>query len=294
VPLDVLGGGDPGAGGVQTAYCVTNGGEEHCNCSDFTGCAYKLIAGGTGAKLVCKTGTGDPACSAVVPPSTTSTSTTTTTSSSTTTTLCVATSGTFCDLGDGIVYDSATGLMWEQKDTAAGSGVDAGNLHDVDNQYAWTGRCPLNLSVSCQPNSAAAATCTTQTGGAFGCGECGVGEGTCDVALSITTVWDWVNQVNAASYAGHTDWRLPTSAGCCGFPTGEAGELESIVYLGAPGCGGGSPCIDSIFGPTLTTWSASTSSISPDEAWFLNFSIGAVISNSKDFDFLARAVRPSS
>jgi hypothetical protein len=91
VPLDVFGGGDPGTGGVRTAYCVTNGQEKNCHCSDFTGCAYKLIAGGTGAKLACKTGTGDVACSAVVLPTTTSTtvagSTITTTSTSTTTTI---------------------------------------------------------------------------------------------------------------------------------------------------------------------------------------------------------------
>jgi hypothetical protein len=79
-PLDILGAGDPGVGGVETAYCVTNGGEEHCHCSAFTSCAWKEIAGGTGAKLVCKRGTGDPACSAVVPSTTTSTSSSTTTS----------------------------------------------------------------------------------------------------------------------------------------------------------------------------------------------------------------------
>lgn len=63
-PLDILGAGDPGAGGVQTAYCVTNGGEENCHCSAFTGCVYRSIAAGTGAKLVCKEGTPDDACPA--------------------------------------------------------------------------------------------------------------------------------------------------------------------------------------------------------------------------------------
>jgi hypothetical protein len=68
VPLDILGGGDPGSGGVATAYCVTNGAGENCHCSSFSGCAWKSIAGGTGAKLVCKTGGGDPACTAGTPP----------------------------------------------------------------------------------------------------------------------------------------------------------------------------------------------------------------------------------
>lgn len=75
-PLDIFGVGDPGAEGVQTAYCVTNGGEETCHCSAFTGCAYKLIADETGAKLVCKTGAADPACVAA-PVSTVTTTTTT-------------------------------------------------------------------------------------------------------------------------------------------------------------------------------------------------------------------------
>lgn len=83
VSLDVIGAGDPGAGGVQTAYCVTNEAEEHCHCSAFTGCAYTAIAGGTGAKLVCKTGTSDGGCSALVPPTTTSTTSPTSTTSTT-------------------------------------------------------------------------------------------------------------------------------------------------------------------------------------------------------------------
>jgi len=66
-PLDIFTAGDPGAGGVETAYCVTNGAEEFCHCSAFDPCVFKVIAGGTGAKLVCKTGTADPGCSAIAP-----------------------------------------------------------------------------------------------------------------------------------------------------------------------------------------------------------------------------------
>ena len=29
----------------------------------------------------------------------------------------------------------------------------------------------------------------------------------------ITTVWDWLNQVNASNFAGHNDWRLPSEYG---------------------------------------------------------------------------------
>jgi hypothetical protein len=56
-PLDILSAGDPlSGGGVMTEFCVTNGGEEFCypyTFMNFT-CAYKLIAGGAGAKLVCR------------------------------------------------------------------------------------------------------------------------------------------------------------------------------------------------------------------------------------------------
>jgi hypothetical protein len=66
IDIDILGAGDP-AGPVHTAFCVTNGGEENCHCSEFTGCIYKSIAGGTGAKLVCKSGTGEATCSVGAP-----------------------------------------------------------------------------------------------------------------------------------------------------------------------------------------------------------------------------------
>lgn len=65
-PFDVLAAGDPG-GAVHTAYCVTNGGDEICHCSTFPACIYKSIAGGTGAKLVCKGGGADAGCAALAP-----------------------------------------------------------------------------------------------------------------------------------------------------------------------------------------------------------------------------------
>jgi cysteine-rich repeat protein len=63
--LDILGAGAP-AGSVFTAYCVVNGGVTTCHCTEFAGCAYKSIAAGTGAKLVCKSpNAADPTCTAV-------------------------------------------------------------------------------------------------------------------------------------------------------------------------------------------------------------------------------------
>lgn len=93
VPLDILGAGDPNPGTVETAYCVTNDGETNCHCSTFSGCTYKSIAAGTGAKLVCKNGTGDAGCAALGP----ATTTTTTTSTSTSTTLSCPTCADWID-----------------------------------------------------------------------------------------------------------------------------------------------------------------------------------------------------
>jgi hypothetical protein len=64
VPLEILHAGAPTAG-VFAAYCITNGGAETCLCSAFPTCAYALVKGGTGARLVCTSGARDPACTAL-------------------------------------------------------------------------------------------------------------------------------------------------------------------------------------------------------------------------------------
>lgn len=198
--------GDP-FGPVYTAYCVTNDGEESCHCTEFPVCAWKEVSGGLGAKLVCKGGTGDASCR--------------------------ASCSDVVDEGLTAV-DDCSGLEWEKKDTLPGSGVDAGNPNDIDNLYSWAGRCTLDATVLCQPDAAAAATCTAQAGGVTGCAECGIGEGTCDVdpfgQSAITTVWDWLNQLNAANFAGHGDWRLPTGASPnAGSPADPPAELASLA-----------------------------------------------------------------
>src|SRR5262249_49842935 len=76
-------------GNVYVVDTIVNGGEETRLCTQFAGCVHKLIAGGTGYKLICKgNSSGDAACTGAVPATTTSTSipgTTTSTVSSTTT-----------------------------------------------------------------------------------------------------------------------------------------------------------------------------------------------------------------
>jgi hypothetical protein len=101
-PLNVSAAGDP-AGAVFTAYCVDNAGEEHCHCSAFSDCGYKTIAGGTGAKLVCRGGSGDAGCAALA--ATTTTSTTTPTSTTTTTTVPAG------DTFDGVALDPSWSVL---------------------------------------------------------------------------------------------------------------------------------------------------------------------------------------
>jgi len=270
-PLDIS---SAPIGSIYVVETIVNGGEETRLCTRFEGCVRKVVAGGTGSKLLCKGRSfGDPSCAATVPLFTPT---------------CVVTSGTFCDLGDGTVYDSATGLQWEQKTMAVGSGVNAADLNDVDNGYRWSGYCSAGGSKPCQPNLAAETTCKTQTDPAYwsiGCEQCTGAEGTCIVfEPAVTTVWDWLVQLNAANYAGHDDWRLPSESGCnsclesmaSGACTAcSAHELETIRLSSSP-CGT-SPCIASIFGPTVADsyWSSSTLAphppFTPEFAWTLSF-----------------------
>jgi hypothetical protein len=66
-------------------------------------------------------------------------------------------------------------------------------------------------------------------------------------------VWDWLNELNAAQFAGYADWQLPESHDCTGFGLQ---ELESIV---APGF---TPTIDPLFGATASGRYWSTSIVS--------------------------------
>lgn len=238
----------------------------------------------------CSCTDGVPSCAA--PPTTTSTTATTTTVTTTSSTSSSTTSTTLMsgaclrDTGDGTIDDICTGLQWEKKVGAAG-------LHNVDALYSWAGCCNGDCSLAnlCQPNAAAAATCAANSdGGTQGCSTCA--SGTCIVDVDVpTTMWDWINQVNAAGFAGHSDWRLPSEAGN-NSPSG-ATELETIVDMGATACGFGSPCIDPIFGATQTDayFSATTVSSSTSMAWSVDFSAGNVGSGSKQFGFFVRAVR---
>ena len=228
-------------------------------------------------------------------PAITTTNTTTMSTTTSTTLACVVTSGCFCDTGDGTIHATCTGLQWEKKDGVVGNPENAADLHNVNNLYSWAGCCDGGCSIVapnyCQPNPAAAATCMAQAnGGTVGCSTCA--SGTCKMAPGVlTTVWDWVNQVNAASFAGHSDWRLPLE-GDNNDPSTGPDELSTITVGGPdpPSCT--NPCIDSIFGPTASNFYWSASAPGGPFAWgvyFVNGSSGTGVGKVVGAD--VRAVR---
>jgi hypothetical protein len=83
-------------------------------------------------------------------------------------------------------------------------------------------------------------------------------------------------------FAGHCDWRLPTIV-----------ELNSIVDLTAAGCGGGSPCIGAVFGPTQASfyWSSTTFAGAPGIAWGVYFADGSPYFGGKSSSGYVRGVR---
>jgi hypothetical protein len=140
------------------------------------------------------------------------------------------------DNGDGTITDFRTGLMWEKKTTAVGSGENYADPHDVDNFYAPTDRNRLYDNGRLASQFLQSLNGVTTDGLTFtGC------------------------------FAGHCDWRMPTSV-----------ELYGIVDANAPGCWtaegpDGPACIDPIFGTTYAegTWSSTTEDVFSN--WFVHF-----------------------
>jgi len=167
----------------------------------------------------------------------------------------------FVDNSNGTVTDRKTCLVWEQKDGADDT-EDLTDAHDVDNTYTWTDQADSDS--------------TNADGTAF---------------------TDFLVKLNGGTgFTGHTDWRLPTSAGTTGAeltPTGQRAELESIVDTSVTGCNSDSPCINAIFGPTQPShyWTSSTSANDAGRAWFVDFFAGDLNVEPKSFPNSVRAVR---
>ena len=203
----------------------------------------------------------------------------------------------FVDNGDGTITDAQTDLIWEKKD-------QGGGLHDANARYPWAGIC-TDSGEYCQPDADAEAACNAAMGGAMGCAQCS-GTATCRPIIGSETVWDWLNRINAASFAGHSDWRIPTLGRDGGMV-----QLETIVDTSVSGCGSGVPCVPPAFdtgcvaGCTATSCSCtqaerywSTTSIVGTlpfpSTWGVFFRTGEVTGMDKASAFFVRAVRGAS
>jgi hypothetical protein len=173
-------------------------------------------------------------------------------------------------------------------------------LHDTATLYTWAGVC-TGASSLCQPNAAAAETCAEQTSGAEGCEECTTGPCQLDPSHhgAVTTIWDWLNQLNQQGLAGYNDWRIPSIGS-----DGGTVEFETIVAPTTPPCSGAAfPPFDDNCTPgcSLTTcsctsdayWTAVTNIALPGHGSIAIFSDCGGVSGgaAKTNAYSARAVR---
>ena len=135
--------------------------------------------------------------------------------------------------------------------------TDDGSIHDKYNTYSWTA-----VDASPWPFDGTAASVFLAT---------------------LNTV---------PCFAGFCDWRLPTIEELSGRSDGGY-ATGGIVDLTVSGCGSGTPCINAIFGPTVSSyyWSSSTSQFFPSYAWGVFFDDGEASYGGKTAGTYVRAVR---
>ena len=154
------------------------------------------------------------------------------------------------------VKDNVTGLTWEVK-------TNDGGLHDKNDRYNWYN------------------TDTTSNGGFEGYanddGDICFGYNNAD-SSSYCNTQAYVARVNAATWCGANDWRMPTIE-----------ELRSIVSDDRV-----NPAIDTASFPNTVSWSfwsSSPKASNSNSAWVLNFGYGRDDDYSKNFKRRVRLVR---
>jgi len=202
----------------------------------------------------------------------------------------------FVDNADGTITDNQGGLMWEKK-TALNSVQNLANVHDADNSYLWSGTCTVNTSKLCQPTAAASTLCAANVVGTpDGCAECTGGDGTCNQA---TTLWTAIADLNAASFAGYSDWRAATVQELQDIVE-YADSVPPAVDAAFHGASCGAACTDLTSASCSCTrsgfyWSGTTYESATIYAWWVYFSDGTVSADFKPFQaYHLRAVRGGS
>ena len=195
VPLDISA---APAGAVYVADTIVNGPDTTRLCTQFNGCVHKVIAGGSGYKLVCKgNSAGDPTCAAAPPTSTTSTSLVDSSTTSTSLADPCATGNGGCDPLTTCTNDGGDPLCGDCPGGYDGTGNTA--CTDVNECQTGNGGCtpPADLcfnspgSFVCDVNECATNNggCTSgflcaNSPGSFGCNdinECATTNGGCSV-----------------------------------------------------------------------------------------------------------------
>ncbi|MCX8516788.1 MAG: DUF1566 domain-containing protein [Rhodoferax sp.] len=132
------------------------------------------------------------------------------------------------------VKDNTTGLIWEGKPVDGGlrdAGKTYTNVDNPDSKQKWDGISPLDNAVFVNPTPTEISASTNSIG--------------------------YVNDVNATSLCGFTDWRLPTKD-----------ELVGILETS------GNPKIDTKWFPNTQDWwywSSSPYVVYPSQAWAVHF-----------------------
>jgi membrane protein involved in D-alanine export len=190
----------------------------------------------------------------------------------------------YADNGDGTITARHTHLMWEKKVRLDGA-VDGANPHDADNCYPWFGRCgggdvQCRVDADCQP-----------VGGRCEAEDCQT------PAPNGMTIFQWVARLNAARFAGHQDWRLPTSDELYSIVNPfEEHEPATVAAFSGRACG--AACGDladpacSCTHPKLY-WAVPKGAPEPDESWMMFFYCnGHLLLDLSHNRFQVRAVRP--